>query len=357
VSAARLVDRPTAVRPGEELDVGRLRHYLQQSLGLAARELGVAQFPGGHSNLTYLITVDGDEYVLRRPPFGSQVRSAHDMGREYRVLRALAPLHPAAPRPLLHCDDDAVLGAPFYLMERRRGVILRKNPPAELSLAPARCRSLSLLLVDTLADLHAIDPGTPGLTELGRPAGYVARQVHGWSERYERARTDEIPEMRRVAEWLAAELPDSPPATLLHNDFKFDNLVLAAPDLDAVVAILDWEMATVGDPLMDLGTALAYWIQADDPPGLHALRFGPTHLPGMLSRQELASHYAERTGRDIGRLSFYYCFGLFKIAVVAQQIYFRYQQGLTRDPRFAGFLPGVRALATAAAAAIDRGRV
>jgi aminoglycoside phosphotransferase (APT) family kinase protein len=354
-----LIDRTRPVRPGEELDRDALAGYLAPRLdgaaGLGGDELSIEQFPGGHSNLTYLVRLRGRELVLRRPPFGSRVKTAHDMGREYRVLSNLAPVYPRAPRPLLHCDDPAVLGAPFYLMERLTGIILRREPPAGMALPPPTCRALCEVLIDALVELHAIDYVAAGLGELGKPDGYVARQVAGWTARYGAAQTDEIAAIERVAGWLAAHQPASPPPTLLHNDFKFDNLVLDPADPTRIRGVLDWEMSTLGDPLMDLGTALGYWVEERDPPAMKALVFGPTMRPGMLSRAELAARYAERSGRSIDHVVFYYAFGLFKTAVVAQQIYVRWKQGLTRDERFAAFILGVRALADQASRAIDAG--
>jgi len=338
--------------PREALDLERLAPYLQQALGLPGAPVEVQQFPGGHSNLTYLVRVGERELVLRRPPFGAQVRTAHDMEREFTILSRLAPVYPLAPRPVL-LADEAVLGARFYLMERVPGVILRSRLPAGLELEPTLARRLSAAAADTLAGLHALDIDASGLAELGHPEGYVRRQVEGWTRRYDAARTDDIPAMAAVAAGLAADLPASGPPTLIHNDFKYDNLVLDPDDLTRVRGVLDWEMATIGDPLMDLGTALCYWVEADDPPELRALAFGPTAAPGSYTRQAFAEHYARVTGRSLARLAFYRAFGLFKTAVVAQQIYLRFVRGHTTDPRFAMMIHGVRALATQAARVLE----
>ena len=330
---------------------------------MASPSLLVEQFPGGHSNLTYLLRFGGRELVLRRPPRGASVKTAHDMGREHRVLSRLHRCYPKAPRALAACDDLAVIGAPFFVMERVRGVILRRLLPAGVGSAPApsRWRALSDATVDALAELHAVDPAAAGLADLGRPAGYAARQVSGWTERWQRAATDPVPDVDRAAAWLAEHLPrrsaaeEEGAAALLHNDFKLDNLVLAA-DLGAVAAVLDWEMATVGDPLMDLGTSLGYWLDPDDDEALRILP-GLTALPGNLSRAEVVERYARATGRDASGILFYYVFGLLKIAVIAQQIYCRYRRGLTRDERFAPLLDGVRLLGRTAAQAIARQRI
>ncbi|HET7177216.1 MAG TPA: phosphotransferase family protein, partial [Solirubrobacterales bacterium] len=272
----------------------------------------------------------------------------------------LAPLYPKAPRPLLGCDDPSVIGAPFYLMERVRGVILRDARATGIDLQPGRLHRVSEATVDGLAELHALDLGAAGLADLGRPEGYAARQVAGWGERWRAARTDDVPAIDRAFAWLETRLPAAalPPA-LLHNDYKYDNLVFA-PDLSRVVAVLDWEMATTGDPRMDLGYALACWIDPDDAPPLRALAFGPTARPGSLSRREVAARYAASTGRsldDLGDLPFFYVFGLAKLAIIAQQIYARYRRGLTRDERFARLLDAVRVLGATAEAAIEKGRI
>lgn len=348
------IDQPRPVRPGEELELERLAPYLQAALGRPGAPVAALQFPGGHSNLTYLVRVGDDEFVLRRPPFGSQVKSAHDMEREFTLLDRLAPVCARAPRPVHLCRDESILGAKFYLMERRRGVIIRRKPPADVELTPALARGLSAAAADALADLHAVDIDASRLVQIGHPAGYVRRQVEGWAGRYAAARTDDIPAMLRVGTWLSEHMPTSGAATLLHNDFKYDNLVLDPGDLTRVTAILDWEMATVGDPLMDLGTALCYWVEADDPPEMVAFAFGPTLAPGSFTRAEFAEHYARRSGRSLGEIAFYYAFGLFKTAVVLQQIYVRFVRGHTQDPRFGAMILGVRALAAQAERAIAR---
>lgn len=342
-------------RPGEELDAGALGAWLDGVLGGHA-PIEVLQFPGGHSNLTYLVRRAGEEYVLRRPPFGSKVKSAHDMGREHTVLSALAPVYAKAPRPIALCTDPAVLGCTFYLMERRTGVILRKEVPAGVALDAATARRLGELLVDAHAELHAVDYAAAGLDALGKPAGYVRRQLDGWTERYHGSRTDDLPRVLEVAAWLSSHAPPDGPPALIHNDWKFDNVIFD-PTLTRVVGALDWEMATVGDPLMDLGTSLGYWVEATDPPPMHMLRFGLTHLPGMLTRAEVLARYEAASGRTVADPVFYYAYGLFKTAVVAQQIYFRFATGLTKDARFAAFIHGVRALSDQAHAAITAGRI
>ena len=342
-------DAPTAVRAGEELPLPALATYL--GLGEIT---AVSQFPGGYSNLTYLLTISGKEYVLRRPPVGAKsIRGGHDMGREFRVL---SMLHEAGygkiPGPVAYCEDETVLGCPFYVMERVPGVILRAQSAPKLGLSAEAMRGLSTALVDTLVELHAL-PVEPSLIQLGKPDGYVGRQVEGWNKRYLAAQTDNVPNMNTLATYLTEQLPaQNPDITLLHNDFKYDNVVLT-DDLVRVRAVLDWEMCTVGDPLMDVGTSLSYWAEAGD--DSFRKSFNLTWLPGNLTRQEFANRYAEKSGRNVSNILYYYVFGLFKNAVVMQQIYGRYKQGLTRDERFAGLLAGVQSLSDVGVRAIASG--
>jgi aminoglycoside phosphotransferase (APT) family kinase protein len=282
--------------------------------------------------------------VLRRPPFGNRVKTAHDMTREFRVLSALSPVFPVAPRPLLLCDDETVLGAPFYLMERRSGIVVRRDLPPELS-TPPHAAALCAALVDTLVALHAVDYRAIGLDGFGKPEGYVARQIAGWTGRYAAAATGDLPAMTAVAAWLEANRPPERGAGVIHNDFKFDNVMFAADGPPRIAAVLDWEMATIGDPLMDVGAALAYWIEAGDSDALREVAMGPTAEPGMWSRRQLIDAYAAASGRAVEDVAFYYVFGLFRLAVIIQQIYARYARGATSDPRFAGMNHVVAVLA------------
>jgi aminoglycoside phosphotransferase (APT) family kinase protein len=327
-------DHSREIRQGEELDLASLEPYLRTQFPDADGPIAVRQFPAGHSNLTYSVNLGDKEMVLRRPPFGSKVKSAHDMGREYHVLSKLHNAYPS-PAPLLHCTDESVIGAPFYVMERVRGVILRKNLPDGLALAPETARRLSESFIDNLAALHSLDYKALGLADLGKPAGYLERQVKGWLERYHGSKTEELPEVEYLSAWLGKHMPLQSDATLIHNDYKYDNLILSEDDITHIKAVLDWEMCTLGDPLTDLGTALAYWVNADDPQHLQMVRWGPTSIPGSLTRQELAARYAEKTGRSLDNIVFYYVFALLKVAVIIQQIYYRYCHGLTKDQRFA----------------------
>jgi aminoglycoside phosphotransferase (APT) family kinase protein len=351
------IDLSTTVRPGEELPLTRLDAYLRMYLPGPLGTLTIEQFPHGHSNLTYLLRLDAAEWVLRRPPFGNVVKTAHDMGREYRVLSKLSAVYPPAPKPLLYCQDESIVGSPFYIMERRRGVVLRKTLPPGLVLAPATVRQLDLALIDNLARLHKLDYRQIGLADLGKPEGYVARQVTGWINRYTQSRTDDLPAMERLTAWLPAHMPAESGVALVHNDYKFDNLVLDPSDLMHIVAVLDWEMATIGDPLMDLGTTLGYWVQSDDPAPMQAAAFGPTNLPGSLTRRELVERYTDQTERAVADVVFYYAFGLFKIAVIIQQIYARFVRGHTQDARFGRLNEQVAILSEQADRAVTEDRI
>ena len=347
------------VRQGEELPNERLQTYLSAHLpDLEVRPLIVEQFPAGFSNLTYLLKIGDRELVLRRPPIGAKIKTAHDMSREYRILSHLHPVYKKVPRPLLFCDDEAILGAPFYVMERVTGVILRAQPPRGIELTPALMRGLSQTFIDNLVEIHEVDYEAAGLGNLGSPQGYVKRQVEGWTRRYYNARTGDVPSIERLAEWLVERLPaDSPQGALIHNDYNYDNIVLAPEDLTRVVAVLDWEMATIGDPLMDFGTSLGYWVEKSDPEEWQRYGFGLTSLSGSFTRAELLDHYITRSGRRIEDPVFYFAYGLLKIAVIVQQIYFRYQKGLTRDPRFATLGELVKACGYLAQRAIERNRI
>jgi aminoglycoside phosphotransferase (APT) family kinase protein len=327
-------DQAGTVRAGEELGLDRLRPFLQEHFGLSP-PVSVEQFRSGHSNLTYLVRVGNREIVLRRPPFGSKVRSAHDMAREYRVLSKLHTAYPVAPKALLYCDDLSILNTPFYLMEPIRGMIVRRDPPPGIPFPPETARRLSEAFLDNLARLHGLDYAAVGLADLGKPQGYLERQVKGWIERYHNSKTHDFPEVERISAWLSERMPVSHDTTLIHNDYKYDNVVLDPGDATRIVGVLDWEMCTLGDPLTDLGTTLAYWTDPQDPEELQEIRCAPTTLPGALTRARLVERYAAVTGRDPGEMTFYLSFARFKVAVIIQQIYYRYAQGLTQDARFA----------------------
>lgn len=351
------IDQATAVRSGEELDIKALHKYLQKALGTPCADLEISQFANGYSNLTYLISCDATQYVLRKPPKGANVKSGHDMHREYRILSALAQTYTKAPKAILFCDDHSIMGCDWYLMERVRGVILRAKMSQDMTPAPDLMSGIALSMVDTMVELHALDLEQIGLADLGRPVGYVTRQVDGWTRRIHKAKTSEIPAVEYVGQWLADNQPTSTDVSLIHNDYKYDNLVLDSEDWTRVVAVLDWEMTTIGDPLMDLGTTLGYWINHDDPLWMKQLALSPTTLPGNPRRSEIADMYAEASGRDISDILFYYVYGLYKIAGITQQIYYRYHHGHTKDPRFAGLGKMVTALGEIAKQATKTGRL
>ncbi len=336
-----------AVRPGEELDAERLAAFLRERIaGLPAGPLSVRQFPSGASNLTYLIRIGDWSAVLRRPPLGPLPPKAHDMVREARLLERLAPVYPRAPRPLAIADDPAILGVPFYVMERRAGIVLDTDLPRY---APPGAGAISEALIVALAELHAVDWRGVGLGDLGYPEGFLTRQVRGWIGRYEAARTDDDPRVAPLVAWLAANLPPEQVPTLIHNDFKLNNLLLDPDDLGRIVGVVDWEMATIGDPLFDLAIALSYWVEPGDPPALRAILPVVTDRPGFLDRAALAARYAARSGRDLGALDFYLTLAYFKLAVILQQIYARWHRGQTRDERFRAFGAHVRVLIAHAA--------
>ncbi len=344
------------VRPGEELDTVRVRAYLAGHLG-SADEIIIEQFPAGASNLTYLIRLGDAEYVLRRPPFGNTVKSAHDMAREYSVLSKLSTVYTPAPRPLLFCEDESIIGSEFYLMERRKGLVIRGRAPREMQESPELQTAVCRSFIDNLAHLHSVDHVAAGLGELGKPAGYNGRQVEGWTKRYFAAKTDEWPDLEFSIEWLGGNIPAESGAALIHNDYKFDNVMLDAGDLTRITAVLDWEMVTIGDPLMDLGTTLGYWMSADVGEELMSMPFNPRVLMENISRRDLIEMYASASGHDVSDILFYYVFGTFKIAVIAQQIYARYVKGYTRDERFASFNRFVAGLGSIARTALDRGSI
>lgn len=330
------------VRDEDAFDVAAVTTWLR---GHAADPAGVEgrpevrQFSGGASNLTYLLRYAGRDLILRRPPAGTKAKGAHDMGREYRVMAALRPAFAKVPTMVALCEDENVIGSPFYVMERLVGTILRADLPADLGLDEAGVRTLCRNALDTLVELHRVDLDATGLASLGRGPGYVARQVGGWSDRYRRARTEDVGDFEDVMTWLDAHRPDDAGQVLIHNDFRFDNLVLDPAEPTRVIGVLDWELATVGDPLMDLGGALAYWVQADDDAPFRRFRLQPTHTPGMLTRAEAVEYYLARTGRRLSaeQWVFYEVFGLFRLAVIGQQIYFRYAQGQTTNRAYAAF--------------------
>lgn len=348
-------DKPKDIRQGEELGQKVLEAYLKDHIEGLSGSLEIKQFPSGFSNLTYLINVGETEMVLRRPPIGANIKSAHDMGREYRILSALRPVFPYCPKPLAYTEDPEVMGCPFYVMERIPGIILRREFPEGMSLAPEAMRKLCEKLLDVHIDLHSIDVKGVGLDNLGKTEGFVKRQVDGWIGRYRKAKTPDAPDFAPVTNWLVDKMQtDTDRPTIVHNDYKFDNVVLDADDPMNIIGVLDWEMATYGDPLMDLGNSLAYWVEKGDSEEFQLARMMPTNADGALTRLELIERYGEKTGRDMNAMDFYYCFGLFRLAVICQQIYKRYYEGVTKDKRFAMLIFGVQILYNKALLVIDK---
>ncbi|EGL83051.1 aminoglycoside phosphotransferase [Caldalkalibacillus thermarum TA2.A1] len=333
------------VRKGEELDIPRLEAFLRNHFDLEDSPLEIKQFAAGHSNLTYLLKVGSWEAVLRRPPLGPVAPKAHDMEREFRILKKLHPVFSLAPQPFVFTDDKSIIGAPFFIMERRKGVVLDTGFPADRPGTPQVCARISELMVDTLVRLHSIDYEAAGLGDIGRPEGFLERQVKGWIGRYERAKTEEIPHVEALTTWLVDHLPPSPPPSVIHYDYKLNN-VMFDPELKEIVGIFDWEMSTIGDPLADLGCALSYWVEHDDP---DVLRYGfgkppVTVLPGFMTREQFIEAYAQKSGRDVTNMHYYLTFAYFKLAVICQQIYYRWKKGQTQDERFArmgGFVRGL----------------
>lgn len=346
-----------SIRTGEELNTENLAEFLRENLHIKTDEVEIKQFPGGSSNLTYLVNIGTEAYVLRRPPFGNQVKMAHDMSREFRVLEKLSIVYPPAPRPLIYCSDENVIGSEFYLMERRQGLIIRGKSPVELENSVQMQNKVIESFIENLATLHHLDYEKIGLGNLGKPEGYVRRQTEGWTKRYFNAKTDEHIELEQTIEWLNQNIPDSNGAALIHNDYKFDNVMLAPDDLTRIVAVLDWEMVTVGEPLMDLGTTLGYWMGKEAGAEMLSMPFNPRVLMENFSRSQLVEIYQSKSGRDISNILFYYVFGTFKIAVIAQQIYYRYAKGFTRDERFATFNHFVNALGKIALYSINKEKI
>jgi aminoglycoside phosphotransferase (APT) family kinase protein len=334
-----------SIRPDEKVDEQRLSAYLSGKLAGTDNLLKIRQFGGGAANLTYLLDYGSHEYVLRRPPIGPVARAAHDMSREYRVLSVLYQAFPYAPQAFLFCDDESVIGAPFFVMERRQGVVVRRAmPEAYMTLADAP-RRISAALVDALVEFHAVDYDALGLRDLGEPSGFIQRQIEGWYKRWQAAKGVDLADMDRVYDWLRSNQPATGNFSLVHNDYKLDNVMLAADDPGRIVAVFDWDMCTLGDPLSDLGALLTYWTEPTDPPYLQATAMMPVGDLGFLTRDQLVERYAAKSGRPVGDIDFYHTLGLFRLTVIVAQIYIRYVRGQTQDRRFAAMAQMIPALA------------
>lgn len=339
---SEMLDQAESVRSGEELDAVKIDAFIKGHIAGLGGAPEISQFPGGASNLTYLLRYPQRDLILRRPPFGHRAKSAHDMLREARIMTALKPVYRYAPSVLAThsatTDGPTTMDCDFYVMERIRGIIPRQNLPEGMNLSVEDTRHLCLSVIDKLIELHQVDYQAAGLDSLGKGDGYVLRQMDGWSDRFRRAKTDDVGDFEGVMAWLREKMPAKDVATcIIHNDFRFDNVVLNLDHPLEVIGVLDWEMATLGDPLMDLGNTLAYWVQADDDKTYKLMRRQPTHLPGMLTRQEVIEYYGEKTGYHVANFDFYSVFGLFRLAVIIQQIYYRFFHGQTKNPSFAPF--------------------
>ena len=329
-----IIDTAGAVRPGEELPLDRLIPWMQAHVPGAIGTPQVTQYAGGASNWTYRLEYPHADLILRRGPAGTKAKGAHDMGREYRLQAALAPHFPYVPPMRGHCDDDSVIGAEFYVMDRLNGIIPRKNLPRGLEMSERQVAQMCRNVLDVLIALHRVDIQAAGLSGLAKGAGYAQRQITGWNKRYADARTWNVPKGTRIMRWLEDNLPPEGALCLTHNDYRFDNVVLDHADPTRVIGVLDWELATIGDPLMDLGNSLAYWVQADDDRIAQSTRRQPTHVPGMMTRQQVIDYYCKAMGRNPRDFTFYQVYGLFRLSAIAQQIYYRYHHGQTRNPQF-----------------------
>ena len=339
-----------AITEEEHLHIASLNTYFQQHAPDIGEIRNITRFTGGYSNLTYCLETENNEYVLRMPPVGANIKSAHDMGREFRVLSLLKPHYAKVPAPVVYCELTEVIGSQFYVMEKLTGTILRASNAPKMNIPAEIFRNISASLVDNLVTLHSLDIKTTGLEQLGKPEGYVQRQTEGWIKRYYTAETDKIPSIDAVAEWLPKNYPREQQPAFLHNDYKYDNVILNPDDLSEIIGVLDWEMSTIGDPLMDLGATLAYWFEAGE--GDVFKYYNLTWLPGNFTRKEFINRYTEKSGRDLSDILFYYVFGLFKNAVIAQQIYHRWKQGHSKDARFGALLPMIQLLGERASKAI-----
>lgn len=337
MSNSSILDKPKTVRQGEELDVASIDPWLKQHISDLQGTPRVEQYSGGASNWTYCLTYENKQLILRRAPKGTKAKGAHDMGREYRLQAALKPVYNYVPTMLAHCDDESIIGAEFYVMEKLTGVIPRQNLPKGLRLNPEQTQQLCHNMLDSMIQLHQVDYQSAGLSHLAKGEGYTQRQIQGWSERFKKAKTWNVPSGKYVMDWLAANIPANETICLTHNDFRFDNLVLNEQEITQVIGVLDWELATLGDPLMDLGNTLAYWVEKEDDFLAQMTRRQPTHLEGMLTRKQVIEYYCEKMNLQIDSFTFYEVYGLFRLAAIVQQIYYRYHHKQTKNPAYKQF--------------------
>ncbi len=347
-----------SIRKGEELDIAAVDAVLKQAVPELTGQPKVKQYASGASNLTYALDYPDRRLVLRRPPFGTKPKSGHDMFREYRVMTALKPVYPAVPETLYYSKDPDIIGAEFYVMQRVEGHLIHNKIPTEWHWDQARTKKLCLAFFDKLIELHKVNYKNIGLADFGRPEGYVERQILGWNKRYEQALTPDVDAFKDVRDWLDANRPRKEKGVaILHGDFRIDNLILDLDEPSKINAVLDWEISALGDPLMDLGNTLAYWIEAGDPPAMQALSRQPSAAPGMLSRKQILAYYAKKTGADVHNFHFYYVYGIFRLAVILQQIYYRFYHGQTKDERFKMYAPMVNILGGVARDKINTGEI
>jgi aminoglycoside phosphotransferase (APT) family kinase protein len=335
--SSKLIDQPKDVRAEDALDINAVDGFVKAHYPAAHGKLEIKQFRGGASNLTYQLNFENISLILRTSPKGTKAKGAHDMAREYKIMQRLKPSYPYVPQMIALCSDEAVIGREFYVMEKISGIIPRANLPKELSLSETAVRTLCTNVIDKLIELHRVDIESTGLNELGKGAGYCQRQIDGWTERYKKAKTWNVPSCNYVMDYLKANVPKNENSCFIHNDFRFDNVVLDENNPTKIIGVLDWEMATIGDPMMDLGNSLAYWVQADDDFVARQTRRQPTHLPGMMKRKEVIEYYCEKMGFDAKDFTFYEVYGIFRLAVIMQQIYFRYHHGQTTNKAFKNF--------------------
>ncbi|MEN1728795.1 MAG: phosphotransferase family protein [Pseudomonadota bacterium] len=337
MSSNSLIDQPRALRDEDRFDLDAVDQWLRARVEGLEGHPEVEQFSKGASNLTYRLRYANRDLILRRPPTGTKAKSAHNMVREHDVQKALKAVYPKVPEMVALCTDESVIGCDFYVMERIEGIILRANLPKGMTLEANETAILCERAIDGLIELHSVDVEAAGLQSMGKGSGYNRRQINGWSERYRRARTWNVLRGEKVMRWLDANVPEEVGIRVIHGDYRFDNIVLAADDPLQIIGVLDWELATLGDPLMDLGNSLAYWVQADDDRFLQGFRRQPTHIPGMMTRRQVVDYYCEKIGLGPDNWAFYEVYGLFRLAAIVQQIYYRYHHGQTRNPAFKGF--------------------
>ena len=329
------LERPQ--RSGEEIDLDRLMPWLQQHVPDISGTPSITQFSGGVSNWTYRLQFPTKDIILRRAPTGKKAAGAHNMPREYKIQKRLKPFFHYVPKMIAVCDDPSVLGSTFYLMERIDGIIPRKNFPGSHTWDQDLVRKLCYSFWDTLIELHQVDPEEVGLRTLGKGAGYIERQITGWNKRYADATTWNVPSGKKVMQWLEQNIPTEDRLCLIHNDFRLDNVVLNPNERSEIIGVLDWELATIGDPLMDLGCSMAYWVEAEDDFFIKSMRRQPSNVPGMLTRKEVITYYSQKTGKNIDDFRFYRVYGLFRLAGIIQQIYYRYSMGYTKNKAFKSF--------------------